>query len=65
MITWSSRVAPETREYVARYWEFQHSFRHASRCYLAGQLDVEFPPGAFRPPSFHRLEAPPEPDIPA
>ena len=49
MICWARRYACETLAYLRRYWEFQKSFREASRSFLAGQIDARFPEGAFRP----------------
>ncbi len=58
LITWSRKAADETRAYLHVYWQFQRAHREASQRFRAGELDVEFPPGAFRPPTFRR----PEPD---
>jgi hypothetical protein len=49
MVCWSDPRSPETKAYLDRYWDFQRTFRCASEQLLAGKLDVEFPPGAFRP----------------
>lgn len=54
LICWANHAALETRRYLRRYWSFQERFRKASRRLLAGELDVEFPPSAFRPSSFVR-----------
>ena len=32
------------------YFDIYFSFKHSSRRYMAGELDVEFPPGTYRPP---------------
>ena len=42
------------RRALARVWYFSiyFEYRKASRRYLAGELDVEFPPGTYRPPSW-------------
>jgi REP element-mobilizing transposase RayT len=49
MIAWDDPAAPEVRQLKKRYWEFQQAFRVASDRLLAGELDVAFPPGSFRP----------------
>ena len=52
MICWSDPKADETKSYLKRYWRFQREFRAASDAFLAGDLTVEFPPGAFRPVTY-------------
>lgn len=52
MICWADRWADATKRYLQRYWAFQRSFREASKRFLEGELDVAFPPGAFRPSCF-------------
>lgn len=42
----SERRRTVTRWYFRTFYEF----KEASRRYLAGELDVEFPPGTYRPP---------------
>ena len=37
---------------VQRYKDFVAAFRQASRHWLAGRFDVEFPPNCFRPPTW-------------
>jgi REP element-mobilizing transposase RayT len=51
MICWSSPDAPETREYVARYWLFQRTFREAA-IEDAREYGASYPPGAFAPGHF-------------
>lgn len=42
---------PEARRfYIDRYFRLLEAYREASRRYRAGMLDVEFPPGTYRPP---------------
>lgn len=42
---------PEARIiYVDRYFRLLEAYREASRRYRAGALDIEFPPGTYRPP---------------
>ena len=42
---------PEARKiYVDRYFLLLEAYREASRQYRSGALDVEFPPGTYRPP---------------
>ena len=44
---------PETREiHLAWYFGIYYSHKEASARYRAGELNVEFPPGTYRPPSF-------------
>ena len=64
MICWANPNAPEVKAYVQQYWAFQRAFREASDKYLAGDDTVVFPPGAFRPPRFERIEARSETDAP-
>ena len=52
MICWADPRSPEVQDYLERYWEFQNAFRQASAAFLNGELNVEFPPGAFRPVTF-------------
>ena len=40
------------REFQRQYREFCIAFRDASQRFMAGQLEVRFPQGSFRPPSF-------------
>jgi hypothetical protein len=49
MVCWADPRSLETKAYLDRYWHFQRAFRSASAQLLAGKLDVEFPPSAFRP----------------
>jgi hypothetical protein len=49
MICWADPRSPETRAYLERYWAFQREFRAASAAFRDGELDAQFPPGAFRP----------------
>ena len=52
MIVWAARFADATRAYLRRYWEFQRSFREASRRLRDGEITARFPSGAFRPSVF-------------
>jgi REP element-mobilizing transposase RayT len=54
MICWADPRAPETREYVNRYWEFQRAFRAATLAFVGGDRNAEFPAGAFPPPVWPR-----------
>ena len=54
MICWSDVHAPETREYVDLYWEFQRAFRAAARALRRGQRTPAFPARAFQPPVWPR-----------
>lgn len=51
MIVWGA-LTEATRIYLKKYWTFQRAFREASRRFCAGEIDVSFPAGAFRPPNF-------------
>jgi hypothetical protein len=62
MICWADPRAPETRDYLDRYWAFQRAFRAASTAFREGELGTDFPPGAFRPITYRR--APPRLDQP-
>ncbi len=57
MIFWANPKAAETKAYVERYWEFQIAHKLASIQFRNGVLDVEFPPGAFRPVTYCQLAA--------
>ncbi len=49
LLCWTAVDNGETEKYIERYWSHQRAFREASDAYLAGQLDIRFPPLAFRP----------------
>ena len=49
MVVWGGLHSPEARDYAERYWAFQIAFRQASDRLRSGELQVEFPIGAFRP----------------
>jgi REP element-mobilizing transposase RayT len=55
MICWAHPRAEETLAYMQRYWQFQHAFRQASFLLRSGQVNVVFPPGAFRPLTYTPL----------
>jgi hypothetical protein len=40
----------EAKAYEEKFREVQRAHRRASIAYRQGNLDVEFPPGTFRPP---------------
>jgi REP element-mobilizing transposase RayT len=50
IVAWASPRDAETQEYLLGYWMFQNAFQDASKKYRAGQLDIPFPFGAWRPP---------------
>ena len=49
LICWADPRAPETREYIDRYWAHQRAHAAASKTYCAGDRTVVFPPSSFRP----------------
>lgn len=57
LTAWAARRAVETINYVKQYWLFQSQYRTASEEYRAGNTDVVFPPGAWKP-HIHVAELP-------
>jgi hypothetical protein len=57
MIVWAARHQAETRDYLRRYWAFQDAYRRASKSFLEGDMQAEFPPGAFRPVTWRQQSA--------
>ncbi len=49
MIVWDHLGSTEVKRFLDEYWDFQRAFREASARLMRGELEVEFPPGAFRP----------------
>ena len=59
MVCWADPRDAGTRAYLRRYWDFQAAFRAASDAMRGGDVNAEFPVGAFRPTSYVRATAPP------
>ena len=59
LVCWADPRAPETRDYLDRYWAHQRAHTEASKLYRGGDLAVRFPPSSFRPLIFEPPEPPP------
>ena len=49
---WAKLTDRATQIYLKLYWDYQNRFRLAADAFKAGVLDVEFPPGSWRPRLF-------------
>ena len=49
---WAKLTDRATQIYLKLYWDYQYRFRLAADAFKAGVLDVEFPPGSWRPRLF-------------